>query len=259
MKEKKNKMGEKSLFPYIKIAFFSLLLFLTVGICIFHSLFYSEYDKYKQIEIPSIIGVKEEDIVLPGSIKILKSYEYSDDEFAGRVMYQSATGKKKSEGEYTLYVKIGLGRKKSVLPSLIGKNEDTAKDMIESLGGICNIEYIESADESHKVMYQSPKKDSMILEGDIVNIFVSRKKEQKNIKVPSLEGMEIRDAIRKIKENNLTLGKIEYVFCEDVEKGIVLYQSIISDSYVTLSREISLTVSKQKQIKEMKESRKIYG
>ena len=256
MKEIK-KSGERNirLRPYIKIAFFSFLAFALVGICLFSALFYDGYDEYDLIEIPNIYGILEDDIVLPDNIKLLKSYEYTSDELACRVIYQSAVGEKKSSGEYTLLVKIGLKKERYTLPNLIGKSEDSAKDIIKSLGGCVNVEYIDSLD-NEGVVYQSPKAGAVIYKGDTVEIFVSRNNTKKSVCVPSLEGTRIGDAIAKIKEMGLSLGKIDYLSCDDMESGVVLSQSLPDGSYVCFGREINLKVSRKTEINQMKESRK---
>lgn len=255
MKGKKNKKGKISLSPYIKVAFFSLLLCVSVGLCLFYGLFYSEYEKYTLIDIPALYGVKENDIGSIDGVVIYKSYDYSDDEFNGRVIYQSAHGKKKSDGEYALLLKIGLGRRKNVLPSLIGMSEDEAVRQIKSLFGYVTVKYVDAIDSSGRVIGQEPKKNSIIYDGDTVNIVVSKQNKSKSVQVPFLEGMEVRDAMRKIKESNLSLGKISYVFCEDVNAGTVLRQSLFEGCYVLEKRTIDITVAKS-EIKPKKESRK---
>ena len=255
MKEKKNKKGKISLSPYIKVAFFSLLLCLSVGLCLFYGLFYAEYEKYTLIDIPTLYGVREDDIGSIDGVVIYKSYDYSDDEFKGRVIYQSAHGQKKSDGEYTLLVKIGLGRRQNILPSLVGMTEDEAVKYARSLCGCVNVKYVDAMDNSGRVIDQEPKQNSVIYNGDTVNIIVSRSNKSESVQVPSLEGMEVRDAMRKIKESNLCLGKISYVFCEDVNAGTVLMQSLFEGCYVLEKRTIDITVAKS-EIKPKKESRK---
>ena len=254
---KENKKGSKRkirLRPYIKIAFFSALIFLSIVICLFSSLFYSEYDEYEVIEIPNVYGVHEGNIVLPDNIRLLRSYEYCDDEYAGRVIYQSAVGKKKSRGEYTLLVKIGLGKEKYTVPSLCGKSEDEAKRIVDSMGGRVNVEYIDGYE--NRVVYQSPREGVALCKGDAVTVFVSRKNADKSVCVPSLEGTRVGDAIAKIKEMGLSLGKIDYLSCDDMESGVVLSQSLPDGSYVCFGREINLKVSRKTEINQMKESRK---
>ena len=252
---KENKKSGVRLRPYIKIAFFSALTFIFIGICLFFSLFFDEYEKYKLIEIPNLYGVLEGDIALPDGIELFCSYEDSDDEYSGRVIYQSAIGEKKSRGDYHLYIKIGRMRQKYSLPSLVGKNEDEAKEIIKSLGCVVSVEYIDGG-EYGKVLYQSPKAQTNVNFGDKITVFVSKKSENKSLCVPSLEGIAFGEAVAKIEECGLVLGDISYIVCDDMESGVVLSQSIPQGAYIEKSRKINLKVSKQTEINRMKESHK---
>ena len=256
MKENK-KEGESKirLRPYIKIAFFSSLAFVFIGICLFFSLFFDGYEKYSLIEIPNLYGVYEDDIVLPYGIQLFCSYEDCDGKDAGRVIYQSAIGERKSQGAYPLYIKIGREREKFEVPNLYGIEKDEAVRIISSLGGVANIEYIDNG-KSGFVLYQSPKAGTELSVGQKVTIFTSKKVENKSVCVPNLEGLSFSEALLKIEECGLILGDVSYVLCDDMESGIVLSQSIPSGAYIEKSRKINLTVSKQTEINQTKESHK---
>lgn len=256
MKENKKEVESKiRLRPYIKIAFFSSLAFVFIGICLFFSLFFDGYEKYSLIEIPNLYGVREDDIVLPDGIELFCSYEDCDGKDAGRVIYQSAIGKKKSLGDYPLYIKIGREREKFNVPNLHGKTENEALEIINSLGGVANIEYIDSG-KSGCVAYQSPKAGTKLYAKEKVTVFVAKKSKNKSVCVPSLEGLNFSEALFKIEECGITLGNVDYALCDDMESGIVLSQSIPMGAYVEKSRKINLTVSKQTEINQTKESHK---
>ena len=97
---------------------------------------------------------------------------------------------------------------------------------------------------------------AVIYKGDTVEIFVSRNNTKKSVCVPSLEGLNIEEAIDKIKKSQLSLGNVQYMLCDDFESGVVLMQSLPEGSYVSLQREMNLVVSKKTEINRMKESHK---
>ena len=66
------------------------------------------------------MGIAENDVRVPDGVELFYSYEYSDEKDVGRVIYQSAIGKKKAQGDYPLYIKIGREREKFYAPSLYG-------------------------------------------------------------------------------------------------------------------------------------------
>ena len=256
MKENKRR-GERKvcLRPYIKIAFFSALVCLCVGICLFASLFFDGYEEYRLIEIPNLCGTPKKDICVPDGVELFYSYEYSDEKDVGRVIYQSAVGKKKSRGDYPLYIKIGREREFFCVPSLHGKTKDEAVREIESLGGVAIVEYIDTG-KSGCVSYQSPHVGERLSLGDRVTIFVSRKSGNESVRVPSLEGLNFGEAMLKIQESGLALGDIDYALCDDVEGGVVLLQSLPYGMYARKNTKINLTVSKKSETNQTKESHK---
>ena len=256
MKENQNRgKGKACLRPYIKIAFFSALTFVFVGICLFWSLFFDGYSEYRLVEIPNLLGIAENDVRVPDGVELFYSYEYSDEKDVGRVIYQSAIGKKKAQGDYPLYIKIGREREKFYAPSLYGKKKDDAIREIESLGGVARIEYIDEG-KSGLIAYQSPSAGTSLHIGDKVTVFVSRKSESETAVVPSLEGLNFSEALFKIQESGLILGDVSYALCDDTESGVVLSQSLPDGAHVEKSRKINLTVSKKSEINQMKESHK---
>lgn len=256
MKEIKKSGGRKAcLRSYIKIAFFSFLACLSVGMCLFSSLFFDGYSEYRLIEIPSFVGKLREDIRVPDGVELFWGYEYADEKDVGRVIYQSACGEKKSRGDYPLYIKIGREREKFNMPSLYGKKKDDAVKIIESLGGVARIEYIDEG-ESGRVAYQSPTVGTSLYVGDRVTVFVSKKSDMESVIVRDFEGLSFSEAIFQIRESGLTIGDISYTSCDDTPIGVVLSQSLPFGAYVKKGRKINLTVSKKSEINQMKESHK---
>ncbi len=130
-----------------------------------------------------------------------------------------------------------------VVPSVVGKQVDTARNIILS-----NNLRVSVTDAFHEkviagyVISQSPEAGATVKEQRTVMIVVSKGPEI--TVVPDLRGMKRRDAELQIKNAGLTLGRVEEQYAADTPADTVIAQNPRPPAQVGKGSPIDLTVSK---------------
>ena len=255
---KRTKKGQKSLSLYFKIFIFSFFLLCIISILLIANLFF-EKNGGNEIEIPSFVGKSEDEIYDIDGVITIKDYVYCDTVNKGRVIYQSYSGRTKVSRDrlFTLNITVSLGNDTVSVPNMAGMDIKNAQKLIKNIGARVDIQYIYGDYDNNMVLYHLPKKDTNIKKGGSITLYVSRSSENQSVKVPEFEGMDITCAISLARENNITIGNIEYVYTEDMPDGYVVAQSIPSGSIVKTNSKINFKVAKSTNYntKDKKESR----
>lgn len=209
--------------PYIFACLFSILIFISVSVYIFYLLFMQK-GEYKIIEIEDYRGRRLEDVTFSFDVDV----EYKDvkDELDGVIISQSYVGTKKLKNGEKYKICLCVGSYKQKLKS------SNIKD-IESYFVISDFPFGSVVDE-----YSFKNEDKKA-------VYISEENTRTNT-VPSVEGMHMLCAIEKIKESGFDVGRINYIFCDDIEGGIVLMQSCPSKALLQVNEDIDLYVSKNK-------------
>lgn len=205
-------------------------------------------------EVPPVVGYTMEEAAqrLSGTGFTLKEGEYVSDEEApaGQIVGQdpvAGTVVKSGGQEITVNISRGTGL---VVPDLYNKDRRVAVSMIEDLG--LEVEIQEGNSEEitkNNVMAQSPAKGEPIEPGGTVIIVVSLGRKLETHTMIPVTNMTLEEASRIITENlKLTVGWVRESYSDEVEAGLICYQSIEPNTDVIEGTPVNLLVSKGPEV-----------
>ncbi|QCX32222.1 Stk1 family PASTA domain-containing Ser/Thr kinase [Caloramator sp. E03] len=224
----------------------TLILILTAAFLVYA---YNKYFIVKDVKVPSIIGLSEEE-----AKKVLESRKLfmevanrvSDKKPAGQVIRvypdENTTVKQNS----TVRVVISTGPNQVKVPDLANMDLITAESLIKKNGLKIGIIERKNSDTVQKdlIISQSPEKGTMVQEGTEINIVISDGPELKLVTVPSLLGKSLDNAINELKKANLNLGTISYSEDNNYPDGVVIDQDVAQNIQVKEGTIINITVNK---------------
>lgn len=150
------------------------------------------------------------------------------------------------------------GSKVVIVPDVTGLMQEEAQNQLEVLE--LNINCAEVADESPvgTVLGQEPSAGSSVNAGSYVTIRVSRGADR--IYMKNLELMTEAEAREEIERLGLRVGNITWDYCDTVNEGKVISQSIAADMEVKKGDRVNLVISRGKkpddvELQRQKESR----
>lgn len=204
----------------------------------------------REVEVPELLGLTlEEAIEEAGKVELeidldKIEYETSDEYEKDRIMLQEPGANQYMKQNKKIRVTICSGETEGDIPvpNIVGKPAEDAKAALLKL----KLKYEEIEEESDSVVEgyvirQSPAKDVMLSEGDIVHLYVSTGKAEEG-NVPDLKGETLQAAKKLIAAAGLKAVVTERT-TEDTKKvGIVLEQSPAADSKVKPGSDVEIVV-----------------
>ncbi len=206
----------------------------------------------KKIEVESFLGMNyEEEILNNDSFKEKYNFEVSYESFTdgkdGCVFKQDpAAGTEASKG-VTIRLFVAKSGEGTVIPDFYGDNYQSAYNTLESMGFVVKlIPDVTSTEEVGSVVKTDPAAGSSVLPGSNVNVYYAAASQAGTLfKMPSLMGMNIKEAEKVLKEQGLVLTDTEVVDT-GADKDTVVEQSPKDGSPVQKGDSVILTVSSGK-------------
>lgn len=199
---------------------------------------------------PDIIGMTVEDAAAQyNEFEIIETdeetREYSDEYDEGEIIKQRPR-EDEANSSGKIYVTLSKGRRtESVkLDDLTDMSEEQAKIVLDREGLAYTVK-TENSDEISEgnVIKTEPKAGEEITTDDVITVYVSLGKEQKDTTVPNLLGLTEGKAIESLAASNLEKGKVGYEHSATVPKGKVIRQEISSGETRAEGTAVGFTIS----------------
>ena len=185
---------------------------------------------------------------IDGKFKIKVEEEYSADYAKGLVIRQDPESDTELEEGKTLTLVVSKGTRtedKVSVPGVVGKRESSAKSELEAAGLKVSVKTKYSTDVAKgKVISQSPGSGNQVTKNSTVVITVSQgEKPETMVRVPNLRYFTESEARSELKNSNLVLGSVLTEYSDSVEKGLVIRQTVSSESKVKEGTAVGIYVS----------------
>ena len=248
-KNKKKQKGKKD--NGMRNIFLGILLaFLVTAAAFYGSFKMREFLGGKdEIEMINIIGMDEskaremvEELGLKFEVRArVKSSEYAP----GKVISSDPSeGRKLKEG-FPIQVTISEGDKLVQIPNLINKSLSEAEELLAEKGlAIGRVDYDTSDTVPvDLIMEQIPGNNSEVEAGSRISIIISQGEEVKSVLMPMVTGWKLTEAKNEIIRAGLKIGDVNEEPSNDIEKGIVTWQSYVSGTDLENNTAVDLIYS----------------
>ena len=137
---------------------------------------------------------------------------------------------------------FGEDSKEIEVPSFVGETYEEAQAEAEKLGlQIEKGEDVYSPDqEEGKITSQIPTEGSMVTEGKLITVYVSKGK--KDGVVPKIEGMDYKEAAEYLKTFGFEIGIVK-METSTLPENVIITQSVVSGTTAENGTKIDVTVS----------------
>lgn len=198
-------------------------------------------------EVPEITGhsLEEAEEMLDAVNLKWKLEPVESDEDANKVIDQKPKAGEQVE-EYTIItIYYSQGKTNITIPDLVNYTVESAMTELENLGLAVSgkTEVYSDSVEAGKVCGTNPVVGSAVGKGSAVSILVSKGPENKMAKVPNIVGKTEQVALERLAERGLKGNKINYIYSDKYEDGIIVNQSVARDTEVPVGTVIDYAVS----------------
>ena len=177
-----------------------------------------------------------------GFLNVFTEYQENDKVEEDVVIAMSPSGDAMVSKSERIKLLVSLGKKSVTVPNVVSYKKDNAKELLEQEGFEVkfNYEYSDTVDEG-KVIKQDPAGDSQAPKGTTVTLVISQGKEVSEVSVPSVVGLTIEEAGKRLDALGLkwsiTKGK-----SDEYDKGEVIAQGYNAGAKVQTGTVVPLTV-----------------
>lgn len=202
-----------------------------------------------EIIMPKIVGLQEEDAkkkVEDLGLEFKVTSRVKSSEFkAGEITFQSVEEGTKLKKNYPVEVIISEGQESVKVPNVVNEDILYAEKLLDDVGL-----FIGSTDYEHsdtvpvdQIIRQTPERGSEVEPGSKVNLVISQGEEIKNVKMPKVVGLKLKDAESKIIDKGLLVGDVKEQESDEYAKGVVSWQSYEPNSDIESKTTVDLYVS----------------
>ncbi len=209
-----------------------------------------------EITAPNLMGRNEQEaqkiVEDLGLLFKVSNREYNKEYEEGKVINQSVVEGTKLKKNYPVEVIVSKGDKEIIVPDLLGRYSIEA-GVILSNAGLSEGKVTEANSDKFpagQIMDQYPTANKPAIENDKIDYVVSIGSKITYVPMPNLSGIELEAAKLVIKQNGLSVGEVTEESSEDVNKGLVMRQSVAAGQEVAQGTSIWMTVSSGKLVVE---------
>ncbi len=199
------------------------------------------------VTMPKLIGYDSGDAIIELNKLNLKNslkYEHSDAYEKGQVIAQQYREGTKLKRNTVVELVISSGKLEYTIEDYKTLNAVMVEETFEANKIKLNRIFVyDSEVDMGCVVKTYPAEGEVIKSGDVVDIYISRGAELKNVTVPSLEGYTIEEAKSILDPKGLIIGNVTYVESKTVGEGKIMTQSYLFNSVLLQGSAIDVTVS----------------
>ena len=252
---KKNQVSDEEKKKNRKITMAAVLSALAValigGVVAFRSIMY-----VPEVPVPDLIGKDEEDaqkiVEDLGLVFKVSGRENSDKYAEGKIIDQSVDEGMKLKEKSTVEVVVSEGEKEITVPNLVGRYAIEVGIILKDEGLREGDVREENSDTvpAGQIMDQSPAARTPANENDTVDYVVSKGPKIIYVTVPKVTELNLETAKSTIQQYGLSVGGVTEEPSQDVEKGVIIRQSVAAGQEVAQGTSVSMTVSSGKPVEE---------
>jgi len=246
--DKKDRVASKSKKSRRWIVVTAILVsFLAISSLVLFTI-YNNLTKNADVPVPNIIGADEqvaEQVLKTNGLSMDVIERPYDDKPAGTVIktYPDVGVAVKKNG--TVKVKVSSGPQKVTIPNIIGYTLNDALFKLQENGLKGNVTEVSDDNiEKDRVIKVYPDVNSEVVNGSVVDVYVSKGPEVKLTKVPLLEGVTFDKVEERLSQAKLKLGNIQTKTDTSKPDNIVLFQYIPPETQVGEQTTIDIIVNK---------------
>lgn len=239
---REKKQGSSKKKPIIIISCIVAALAIALAICFALGVFGG-----KEIEAPDFTGMtvtEAEEKAQELEIKIKEGDPVtSEDVEAGKIVSQDPDAGTTIKTKSTVTVFVSSGPGDGEVPDVVGQDEESAREMIESAGFECNVTEQASEKNAGTIISQDPSGGSKAEKGSTVNLVASDGSLSRST-MPYLKGKTLSEAQEALSNADLKLGNVDYAWSDTYAEGEVMWQQYDADSKLDKHTSVNLQVSK---------------
>ncbi len=199
------------------------------------------------VEMPDLRNYTQNDAIIELNKINLKNKitnAYSSTVAKGLVISQQYKEGTLLERNTVVQLVISLGPVQYEIIDYTGKTYEEVEAILTEHELICSPVFIyDSEVPIGGIIKTEPEIGEILSSGASVKVYISRGREFDLVQVPSITGITVEEADARLSLRGLTFGNISYEHNESVAEGIILTQSLLTDSSVLPGTEVDITVS----------------
>ncbi len=202
----------------------------------------------EMVKLPAMVGkdidsVRNELFAL--GLTVNPVYEESSTVDAGLVIEADGVSEGSEVQKGTIInLKVSSGVSGIQIPAVAGATYESAVNALTKAGfNVTKIEQFDDNIAEGYVVGVIPEVGSTVPKGSTIQIIVSKGVEDTTVKVPNVVGIPTEDALAKLIEAGLTVGKTTSVNSDTIEKDMICQQGVTADTYVEKGTAVDLQIS----------------